>query len=66
MDTVDIFESVDSSLSLFEKAQEREHLKPVKDLRDIVISSFKDGRCECSRCRDHEYDDSDYKTPHTY
>ena len=42
MDTVDIFESVDSSLSLFEKAQEREHLKPVKDLRDIVISSFKD------------------------
>ena len=63
MDTVDIFESVDNSLSLFEKAQERDHLKPVKDLRNIVIGSFKDGRCECSRCKDNEYDDSEYTPP---
>ena len=54
-------------MDLFDDDQKsRINLKPSRKWNEWIDSALKEGRCECVRCIENNYDQSGYKTRHTF
>jgi hypothetical protein len=45
---------------------EKVRAKPIVNWNEFIEETFAEGRCECGRCVDSNYNESDYEAPHTF
>lgn len=53
---------------LFDDIEENPRIRrqPTKDWNNWLESSFSHGRCSCSRCKAHDFQEESYKHKHTF